>query len=187
MPQNLTVINGEGETLSVPAPAAIPETLGYRGPTACAAVGISYRQLDYWARTGLVEPSARSASGRGSERLYSFRDVVLLRIIKRFLDTGVSLQIMRDAVQRLRTRRFAELAGLTLMFDGTTIYECSTPDEVHGLLQGGQGIFGVAVGVVVQDVTKTLAMLTGERVEHEGSLAAQSDMDELARRRHRAG
>ena len=66
------------------------EQIGYRGPTACAAAGITYRQLDYWARTGLVEPSVRPAHGSGTQRLYSFRDVVVLKIVKRFLDTGVS-------------------------------------------------------------------------------------------------
>ncbi len=64
------------------------EEIGYRGPTACAAAGITYRQLDYWARTGLVEPSVRPAHGSGTQRLYSFRDVVVLKIVKRFLDTG---------------------------------------------------------------------------------------------------
>ena len=80
------------------------EQIGYRGPTACAAAGITYRQLDYWARTGLVEPSVRPAHGSGTQRLYSFRDVVVLKIVKRFLDTGVSLQNIRTAVQHLRER-----------------------------------------------------------------------------------
>ena len=58
---------------------AIPDDIGYRGPTACAAAGITYRQLDYWARTGLVEPGIRPAAGSGTQRLYSFRDVLVLR------------------------------------------------------------------------------------------------------------
>ena len=123
------------------------EEIGYRGPTACAAAGITYRQLDYWARTGLVEPSVRPAYGSGTQRLYSFRDVVVLKIVKRFLDTGVSLQNIRSAVQHLRERGFRDLERMTLMSDGATVYECTSPDEVHALLQGGQGIFGIAVGV----------------------------------------
>ena len=71
------------------------DPLGYRGPTACSAAGITYRQLDYWARTGLVEPSVRPAHGSGSQRLYSFRDILLLKVVKRLLDTGVSLQNIR--------------------------------------------------------------------------------------------
>ena len=66
--------------------------IGYRGQTACTAAGITYRQLDYWARTGLVEPSVRAAHGSGSQRLYGFRDILVLKVVKRLLDTGISLQ-----------------------------------------------------------------------------------------------
>ena len=78
--------------------------IGYRGATACAAAGISYRQLDYWARTGLVEPSVHIATGSGSSRLYGFRDILVLKIVKRLLDAGVSLQNIRTAVNHLRER-----------------------------------------------------------------------------------
>ncbi len=76
--------------------------IGYRGPTACTAAGITYRQLDYWARTGLVVPTVRGAQGSGSQRLYSFKDILVLRVVKRLLDTGVSLQNIRVAVEHLR-------------------------------------------------------------------------------------
>ncbi|WP_425585004.1 MerR family transcriptional regulator [Streptomyces vastus] len=174
-------------------PAAVPggsevasEEIGYRGPTACAAAGITYRQLDYWARTGLVEPSVRPAYGSGTQRLYSFRDVVVLKIVKRFLDTGVSLQNIRTAVQHLRERGFRDLERMTLMSDGATVYECSSPDEVHALLQGGQGIFGIAVGVVWRDVESALSQLHGERVDTGETLVGHHPADELARRRNRA-
>ncbi|EME99136.1 MerR family transcriptional regulator [Streptomyces mobaraensis] len=167
--------------------AAGTETIGYRGPTACAAAGITYRQLDYWARTGLVEPSVRPAYGSGSQRLYSFRDVVVLKIVKRLLDTGVSLQNIRTAVQHLRSRGMADLAQMTLMSDGATVYECASPDEVVGLLQGGQGVFGIAVGVVWRDVESALAQLHGERVDTGETLIGHNPADELARRRNRAG
>ncbi|WP_405660322.1 MerR family transcriptional regulator [Streptomyces sp. NBC_01166] len=161
--------------------------IGYRGPTACAAAGITYRQLDYWARTGLVEPSVRPAYGSGTQRLYSFRDVVLLKIVKRFLDTGVALQNIRTTVQHLRARGFTDLERMTLMSDGATVYECSSPDEVVNLLQGGQGIFGIAVGVVWRDVDAALSQLHGERVDTGETLIGHNPADELARRRNRAG
>ncbi|MFD8723077.1 MerR family transcriptional regulator [Streptomyces sp. NPDC059629] len=177
-------------------PAAVPsgggaasmatEEIGYRGPTACAAAGITYRQLDYWARTGLVEPSVRPAYGSGTQRLYSFRDVVVLKIVKRFLDTGVSLQNIRTAVQHLRERGFSDLERMTLMSDGATVYECTSPDEVHALLQGGQGVFGIAVGVVWRDVESALSQLHGERVDTGETLVGHNPADELARRRNRA-
>ncbi len=81
-----------------------PGELGYRGPAACKAAGITYRQLDYWARTGLVEPGVRAAKGSGTQRLYGFRDVLVLKVVKRLLDTGVSLQQIRVAVAALRER-----------------------------------------------------------------------------------
>ncbi|MFD8461165.1 MerR family transcriptional regulator [Streptomyces antimycoticus] len=163
------------------------ERVGYRGPTACAAAGITYRQLDYWARTGLVEPSVRPAYGSGSQRLYSFRDVVVLKIVKRLLDTGVSLQNIRAAVTHLRARELDDLAQMTLMSDGATVYECTSPDEVVDLLQGGQGVFGIAVGVVWRDVESALSQLHGERVDTGETLIRHNPTDELAARRNRAG
>ncbi|HZF87547.1 MerR family transcriptional regulator [Streptomyces sp.] len=180
-PQRPTAVpDGEG------AASQAAEEVGYRGPTACAAAGITYRQLDYWARTGLVEPSVRPAYGSGTQRLYSFRDVVVLKIVKRFLDTGVSLQNIRTAVQHLRERGFRDLERMTLMSDGATVYECTSPDEVHALLQGGQGIFGIAVGVVWRDVENALSQLHGERIDTGETLVGQNPADELARRRNRA-
>ncbi|MGV4988734.1 MerR family transcriptional regulator [Streptomyces sp. NPDC001709] len=180
-PQRPTVVPNGGGAASMAS-----EEIGYRGPTACAAAGITYRQLDYWARTGLVEPSVRPAYGSGTQRLYSFRDVVVLKIVKRFLDTGVSLQNIRTAVQHLRERGFRDLERMTLMSDGATVYECTSPDEVHALLQGGQGIFGIAVGVVWRDVESALSQLHGERIDTGETLVGHNPADELARRRNRA-
>lgn len=160
--------------------------LGYRGPVACAAAGITYRQLDYWARTGLVEPSIRSASGSGSQRLYSFRDILILRVVKRLIDTGVSLPNIRAAVQHLEERGGDDLARITLMSDGATIYECRSADEVVDLVRGGQGVFGIAVGRVWREVEGSLATLPGERTDGVPS----SQDDELSARRaarHAAG
>ncbi len=156
----------------------LPEDVGYRGPTVCAAAGITYRQLDYWARTGLVEPGIRPASGSGTQRLYGFRDVLVLKIVKRLLDTGVSLQQIRTAVQHLRDRGIDDLAQITLMSDGATVYECTSTDEVIDLVQGGQGVFGIAVGRVWREVEGTLAELPSESPNPE-----EHPSDELAARR----
>jgi DNA-binding transcriptional MerR regulator len=156
--------------------------LGYRGPTACVAAGITYRQLDYWARTGLVEPSVRPASGSGTQRLYGFRDILVLKVVKRLLDTGISLQQIRAAVAYLRDHGTADLAQVTLMSDGVSVYECTSPDEVVDLLAGGQGVFGIALGRVWMEIEGTLAELPAERPDDEpGSATA----DELASRRAR--
>ncbi len=154
------------------------EELGYRGPVACAAAGITYRQLDYWARTKLVEPSLRNASGSGSARLYSFRDILVLKVVKRLLDTGVSLQQIRAAIEHLRERGVDDLAQITLMSDGASVYECTSHDEVIDLVQGGQGVFGIAVGRVWREVEGSLAELPRERSE-EAAAKPAADQPEL--------
>ncbi len=157
------------------------EDSGYRGPTACRAAGITYRQLDYWARTGLVEPSVRSATGSGTQRLYGFRDILVLKVVKRLLDTGVSLQQIRVAISHLRERGVEDLAQITLMSDGASVYECTSADEVIDLVQGGQGVFGIAVGRVWREVEGELALLPSERVDDEA--AVDHPDDELTARR----
>lgn len=154
------------------------DDVGFRGPTACKAAGITYRQLDYWARTDLVVPTVRSASGSGSQRLYSFRDILVLKVVKRLLDTGVSLQQIRTAVGHLRERGVEDLAQITLMSDGASVYECTSADEVVDLVQGGQGVFGIAVGRVWREVEGSLAELPRESVVGAPELG-----DELAGRR----
>ena len=158
----------------------LDQLAGYRGPTACGAAGITYRQLDYWARTGRVEASIRPATGSGTQRLYSFRDILVLKVVKRLLDTGVSLQQIRTAVQHLRDRGVDDLAQLTLMSDGASVYECTSADEVIDLVQGGQGVFGIAVGRVWREVEGSLAALPGER---PGEEPEDHPDDELANRR----
>jgi DNA-binding transcriptional MerR regulator len=171
-----------GEELAA-GPESTEET-GYRGPTACSAAGITYRQLDYWARTGLVEPSVRAAHGSGSQRLYSFRDILVLKVVKRLLETGISLQQIRAAVRHLRERGAGDLGQITLMSDGASVYECTSADEVVDLLQGGQGVFGIALGRVWREVEGTLAELPGERAADSGP-APGPNSDELAVRRAR--
>ena len=149
----------------------LPSDTGYRGPTACNAAGITYRQLDYWARTGLVEPTVRGASGSGTQRLYSFRDILLLKVVKRLLDAGISLQQIRTAVAHLRERGTDDLTRVTLMSDGASVYECTSNDEVIDLLQGGQGVFGIAIGGVWREIEGTLAELPSERTAEEAPAA----------------
>ncbi|WP_263106329.1 MerR family transcriptional regulator [Kitasatospora sp. DSM 101779] len=172
-----------------PAIERIPPTsalVGYRGPTACAAAGITYRQLDYWARTGLLEPSVRTAYPAGAQRLYSFRDILLLKIVKRLLDAGVSLQNIRVAVAHLQAAEPADLTGLTLMCDGATVYECTSPQQVVDLIGGGQGMFGIAVGAVWQELETALGRLHAERTDTGETLVGHDPADELAQRRNRA-
>jgi len=131
-----------------------------------------------------VEPSVRPAVGSGSQRLYGFRDILVLKVVKRLLDTGVSLQNIRTAVGHLRERGIDDLANLTLMSDGASVYECTSEDEVIDLVRGGQGVFGIAVGRVWQEVEGSLASLPSESADG-GPGPVDSADDELARRRAR--
>lgn len=139
--------------------------VGYRGPTVCQIAQITYRQLDYWTRTDLVAASVTAAAGSGSQRLYSFRDILLIKIIRSLLDAGISLQNVRKALTHLADRGVADLSGLTLMSDGTTVYECSSADEIVDLLAGGQGVFGVAVPGLVTELSGTITAFPSQRTD----------------------
>ncbi|MGZ7496611.1 MerR family transcriptional regulator [Corynebacterium sp. ZY180755] len=162
------------------------EEVGYRVPIACQVAGITYRQLDYWARTKLVVPSIRTARGSGSQRLYSFKDILVLKIVKGLLDTGISLQNIRLAVDKLRDLGVGDLAEITLVSDGTTVYECRSNEEVIDLLGGGQGVFGIAVPGIMKELTGTISAFPSERIsdflEPDENVVS---VDELALRRKR--
>lgn len=169
-------VDGEQYQLGLLFTDGLPEmddNAGYRGAVAANAAGISYRQLDYWARTGLVQPTVRGAQGSGSQRLYGFRDILVLKLVKRLLDTGISLQQIRVAVDQIHRSGIGDLAGTTLMSDGASVYLCTSNDEVIDLVNRGQGVFGIAVGKVLREVESTLVSLEFERPE----------FDELAQRR----
>lgn len=129
-------------------------TDGYRAPQVCSLVGITYRQLDYWARTGLITPSLRRAAGSGSQRVYAFPDIVQLKVVKRLLDAGMSLKKIRKAMDILRAELLSEtpLSNVTLLSDGRTIYAAHSASEVVDVFRGGQGVFGIAVGPVEEEL-----------------------------------
>jgi DNA-binding transcriptional MerR regulator len=109
---------------------------------------------------------------------------LVLKIVKRLLDAGISLQNIRSAVTHLRNRGVVELESITLMSDGASIYECASPDEIVDLLAGGQGVFGIAVGKVWHEVEGSLANLQGEV---DGQVTANNSNDELSLRRKAKG
>lgn len=160
--------------------AALPgQVVGYRGPQVCQIAGITYRQLDYWTRTNLICPTVAEATGSGSQRLYGFRDLVIIKIIKGLLDTGISLQNVRKALVQLHDLDATELSGINLFSDGKTVYECRSAEEVIDLLAGGQGVFGIAVPGLVAQLTGDLTSIRAHTPGEESALAG----DELAARR----
>ena len=137
---------------------------GYRAPQVCNLVGITYRQLDYWARTDLLQPSIQSAQGSGSQRRYSFTDVVQLKVIKRLLDAGMSLKKIRQAMEILvgQLQSNQPLVDVTLLSDGQTIYAAHSADEVVDVFRRGQGVFGIAVGPVQAELEGQIHQLFPE-------------------------
>ena len=129
---------------------------GYRGTVASKVAGITYRQLDYWARKQIVEPSITPSHGSGSRRLYSFKDVVILAVSRRLLDAGVNLQNVTAAIGFLSRRTTAQLADVTIMCDGQQVYECTTSEQMLNLLRSGKAVFGVSVGSLWHEIDEAL-------------------------------
>jgi DNA-binding transcriptional MerR regulator len=146
---------------------------GYRGPTVCKIVGISYRQLDYWARTGLVEPSIRKAEGSGTQRLYAFDDVVRLKVVKRMLDAGVSLQKVRFAVDELRARG-RTLSDVMLVSDGNTVLLLDDDEQVLDLLRRGQAVMTLALEPVIDELRGEVTAFPTERIADDGRIVTAS-------------
>jgi len=149
-------------------------TLGFRSPQVCKVVGITYRQLDYWDRTGLLGPSLQEASGSGTQRLYTFQDIVTLRVVKRLKDAGTSLHKIRQAFEQLEAEVGANWReqDITLLSDGTTIYAATSPEEVVDLLQRGQGVFGIAVRPVHDEVRGEIYRLYPDHAEEVPDLGS---------------
>lgn len=149
---------------------------GFRAPQVCSLVGITYRQLDYWARTKLIRPSVQPATGSGSQRLYSFSDIVQLKVVRRLLDAGMSLKRIRQAIEILREQLESDspLADVTLLSDGTTIYAAASPEEVVDVFKRGQGVFGIAIGPVERELIGEMHQLFPDADSSDASLAQEA-------------
>jgi DNA-binding transcriptional MerR regulator len=129
------------------------QEMGFRGPQVCKIVGITYRQLDYWARTELVRPSLADAHGSGTQRLYSYRDLVRLKVIKNLLDAGVKLQTARKAIDYVRGDLGDDWASASLVLDGTNSVLVRSGDDLVDVLRHGQGVLNiVSLGQVVDEL-----------------------------------
>jgi len=126
---------------------------GYSGTKAAKIVGISYRQLDYWARTDLVRPSLTDAKGSGSRRAYSYRDLLELRVIKSLLDAGIKLESVRTAFEYLRKHVDTDIASAHLVISGSDVILCDGENLIDVMRRGGQGVLNVlALGAVKDDL-----------------------------------
>ena len=142
---------------------------GFSGTKAATIVGITYRQLDYWARTDLIRPSLTDAAGSGSRRLYSYRDLLELRVIKSLLDAGIKLESVRTAFEYLRTHVDTDIASAHLVISGSDVILCDGEQLIDVMRRGGQGVLNVlAIGGVKSDLDSTIVEL------NDASIAASA-------------
>ncbi len=152
----------------------MPAVDGYRGKQACAIVGITYRQLDYWARTDLIRPSVADADGSGSQRLYSYLDLVSLKIIKSLLDAGISLRMARTAVEYLQDHLGDDLPSAHLVIDGANVL-LKRNDELIDLIKKGQGVLNIVpLGPVVESIEASLPSFPAQAVDTQFTVPAQT-------------
>ena len=139
---------------------------GFSGTKAATIVGITYRQLDYWARTDLIRPSLTDAAGSGSRRLYSYRDLLELRVIKSLLDAGIKLESVRTAFEYLRAHLETDIASAHLVISGSDVILCDGEQLIDVMRRGGQGVLNVlAIGGVKDGLDSTIVELAGDSID----------------------
>ena len=181
----MTNTTSRGRAASRGAPAATQQSLaglaatrdddGFRGPQVCKLVGISYRQLDYWARTDLVRPSIADARGSGTQRTYSYRDLLRLKVVKSLLDAGIKLQTARKAIEYLREDLGDDWATASLVLNGSQSVLARTGEDLVDLVRGGQGVLNIVpLGHVVDELEASIVELgPTPAAERPGSVAAE--------------
>lgn len=146
------------------------EKQGYSGTQAARIVGITYRQLDYWARTDLVRPSLTDASGSGSRRSYSYRDLLELRVIKSLLDAGIRLEAVRQAFTYLREHVEVDIASAHLVISGSDVVLCDGDTLVEVVRNAGQGVLNVLpIGGVKVELDQQLVSVSAAAIAAEGA------------------
>lgn len=125
--------------------------VGFSGRRTAEIVGISYRQLDYWARTELVRPSLAEARGSGSRRMYSYRDLLELKVIKTLLDSGIKLELVRRVFTYMRDQLGEDISSANLVINGSTSVLVRSGEELIDVVQHGQGVLNVLPLAGVKD------------------------------------
>ena len=139
----------------------------YSGHQATVIVGISYRQLDYWARTNLIRPSAADAAGSGTRRQYSYKDLLELKVVKKMLDSGIKLASVRDVFAYMRQHVDTEISSAHIVIDGTSVILCDG-DNLVDVLRHGQGVLNVLpLSGVKDEVDRQIISLDFNRQSEE--------------------
>jgi len=156
---------------------------GFRGQQVCSIVGITYRQLDYWARTNLLRPSITDANGSGTQRRYSYTDLVELKVIKMLLDGGIALQAARRAVEYLRSQVGSELATANLVLSGGSPILVRGDGDMIDLVKNGQGVLNIVpLGAMVGELDARILELRQPACELGASPGPAETARETARR-----
>ncbi|WP_018143661.1 MerR family transcriptional regulator [Alloscardovia criceti] len=163
---------------------------GYRGAVASKVAGITYRQLDYWARKHIVEPSITPSSGSGSRRLYSFKDIVILSVAKKLLDAGVNLNNVTKALSFLEQCDLKKLSDVVIMSDGSRIFECASESEMLSFMREGHAVFGISVQAMWDHISQALKNEESVATDHTAHAQTQDtptvhSIDELTQHRMR--
>jgi DNA-binding transcriptional MerR regulator len=143
------------------------DDLGYGTPIVQKVTGLTRRQLDHWARTGICVPTLKNAKGSGNHRLYSFKDILILQMFKRLLETGITIQKIRKAAEALTKKGITDLTKVTLISDGQTIFQVKSPEEIIDILKSGQGVFAVSLESLWSETEGVLKEFEGRKVEEE--------------------
>ncbi|MCU1494279.1 MAG: putative transcriptional regulator [Acidimicrobiaceae bacterium] len=155
-----TLLATSQEDQSPASPEVSGTQQGFRGPQVCAIVGITYRQLDYWGRTDLLRPSLSDTRGSGDRRLYSYRDLLELKVIKQLLDAGLNLREARNAIDCLR-KSDGDFVTANLVLSAGGAILARTGEEIVVLLRGGQGVFNIVpLANVVAEIDAAIVALT---------------------------
>lgn len=160
-------------------------TVGYRGTVASKVAGITYRQLDYWARKQILAPSVKPSHGSGSRRLYSFKDIVILAVSKRLLDMGVNLQNVTGAMDYLLHKPVTNLEHMTIICDGVNVRECADSAELLDIIQDGTPVFGISVAAQWHRVEQELTQEKAEDVALDNENNIGGPLEDLAANRLR--
>ena len=159
--------------------ATATEEQGFRGPQVCSIVGITYRQLDYWARTDLVRPSLVDAAGSGSRRKYSYQDLLELKVVKSLLDAGIRLDLVREVFTYLRDQLGEDVASANLVISGNHTVLTRDGDEIIDLVRKGQGVLNIlALSGVVEEVDARIIELFPESPAIAGQPAGVAEAAE---------
>ena len=144
---------------------------GYTGPEVCKITGITYRQLDHWTTSKLISASIRNLKGSGFHRIYSFQDIIQIKLVNKLREAGVSLQKIRIALKNIENilGDDTQISDVSIFSDGKSIYVISDNDQMIDLLKSGQAVFGISLGPVHTEAEAEIFSLYPDKVSAQNA------------------